>query len=525
MLRGFSFLLRTGRCGETLDFLLSMGLCLEKSHVRSGRPVNFQAFAVIRTVVAVILLLSAVGCGVSFAPLPAGSVAGRAGRYDYSPAVIQSGNLLQLWWCGTDDNSSDRTQMSDSIQYESFNLSTGAHSGPVPVLAETQYAWDSAYTCNPKVVGGSFANPLGNGKTYSYAMYYVATASLNGENNSIGVAFSNDGLNWKKYPQPIIPPETQGNYGVGQPAVYNTDHNAAIRMFYEDYNSSCHHVEAISSDGVHFTTVGTLTTNGLDPNNPQPSWGDMAFDPETGYWYAAFNLPVRNPSTTGGVVEPGQYGIQLYRIPDGSLLSGTTPWQMLTNIDTSLTGYESNFIAGFLRDSYGSLNIGSYPTITLYTSISNPPPPWNATPLQAGTMGGIDNWDISTAGWVPGQPLRALNQYFNQTAHEVTTGWIDPKGGFSLQSTLGHLYQSPQQGATIPFYGCKSGSTDYFVSLDFNCGGSRILGNNGYGYAKPVAGLNLVALYRCSTGPDDFVSHESGCGGQAAGQLLGYALP
>jgi hypothetical protein len=47
------------------------------------------------------------------------------------------------------------------------------------------------------------------------------------------------------------------------------------------------------------------------------------------------------------------------------------------------------------------------------------------------------------------QPLRALNQYFNQANYEVATGWIDPKGGFSLQSILGHLCQSPQRGATV----------------------------------------------------------------------------
>ena len=35
----------------------------------------------------------------------------------------------------------------------------------------------------------------GDGKTYSYAMYYVATRrSSQGDNNSIGVAFSNDGI-------------------------------------------------------------------------------------------------------------------------------------------------------------------------------------------------------------------------------------------------------------------------------------------------------------------------------------------
>jgi hypothetical protein len=121
--------------------------------------------------------------------------------------------------------------------------------------------------------------------------------------------------------------------------------------------------------------------------------------------------------------------------------------------------------------------------------------------------------------------LKAFNRYFNQTAHEVTTGWIDPKGGFSLEKTLGHLYQGPQQGATVAFYSCKRGSTDYFISLDFSCEGSRILGTAGFGYSRLVAGLNLITLYRCSTGADDFVSNDSACEGHAAGQLLGYSLP
>jgi len=431
--------------------------------------------------------------------------------------------VLKLWWCGADYNPSDITQFSDSIQYESIDLSTNQHEGPFAVLGETQYAWDSEYTCNPKVVQGKFVNPLGNGKTYTYAMYYVALGAVG--NNSIGVAFSNDGLSWKKYPKPIISAETQTGYGVGQPAVLNVDHNAAIRMFYEDYSFNVHHVEAISNDGVHFTSIGTLTTNGLDPNNPGANWGDMAYDPETGYWYAGFNTGLRDPSTTGGQVERGQYGIELYRIPDGSVLTGSTPWQMLTTVDTNLTGSEANFIPTFARDPYGNLNVGAYPSIQMYTSMSNPPPPWNAAPALAAVYGSISYWDIGSATWVPNQPLRTLNRYFNQTAHEVTTGWIDSMGGFVLESTLGHLYESPQQGATVPFYGCKSGSTDYFVSVDISCGGARILGTNGYGYAKPVAGMNLVALYRCSTAVDHFVSKDPLCEGHAAGLLLGYALP
>jgi hypothetical protein len=468
-------------------------------------------------------LVAAVGCGVHFEHLPAGSIAGRAGQYDYSPSSIVSGDVLQLWWCGSDANPSDRSQFSDSIQYESFNLSTNEHEGPFPVLGETQYAWDALFTCNPKVVRGKFVNSLGNGKTYTYAMYYVALGATG--NNSIGVAFSNDGKKWKKYPKPIISAETQDGYGVGQPAVLNVDHNSSIRMFYEDYSYYVHHVEAVSNDGVHFTGLGSLTLKGMNPFNPQPSWGDMAFDPTTGYWYAGFQTATRDLSTTGQYLERGQYGIELYRIPDDSVLTGATPWQLLTTIDTNLTGYESNFIPAFSRDPYGNLNIGSYPTITMYTSIANPPPPWNASELAAGIAGDIPYWDIASASWTPGQPLRALKRYVNNMTHEVTTGWIDPKGGFVLESTLGHLYEGPQQGATLPFYGCKKGETDYFLAVDMSCDGARILGTNGYGYSKPVAGLKLVPLYRCSTSADHFASLDAQCEGHGASQLLGYVLP
>ena len=63
-------------------------------------------------------------------------------------------------------------------------------------------------------------------------------------------------------------------------------------MFYEDYNGPTHHVEAISTDGVHFTRAGHAhhRTGWIQPTR-NPSWGDMAYDPATGYWYAGFNLP------------------------------------------------------------------------------------------------------------------------------------------------------------------------------------------------------------------------------------------
>ena len=482
-----------------------------------------RAYAVLRTVSAVSLLFAASGCGVHFEQLPAGSVVGRVRLYDYSPSVMRVGNVLKFWWCGQDVNPSDLTQFSDAIEYESIDLTTNQRVGPFAVLGESQYGWDSVFTCNPRVVQGTFANPLGNGQTYTYAMYYVGFGTSG--NNRVGVAFSNDGLSWKKYPNPIITSPDADGYGIGQPAVSNLDRNANILMFYEDNQPELYHVEAISTDGVHFTKLGTVTTKGMDPINPNPSWGDMAYDPTTGYWYAAFQRPVRDPGTTGGVVERGQYGTDLYRIPDNALTTGSTPWEKLTSIDTNLTGYESNFLPGFARDPYGYLNVGAYPSIQLYMSIPNPIPPWNASPATAGISGGLSFWDIGTATWVPNQPLRTLNRYFNQTTHESTTGYIDATGGFTLQKTLGHLYESPQQGATLALYGCKNGSTDYFVSVDQLCNGGRILGTQGYGYAQPVAGLNLVPLYLCSTSTDHYLSNDPGCEANLPGALLGYGMP
>jgi hypothetical protein len=482
--------------------------------------------------------LIATGCTFVSNSEPPGAFLGRSQAYDYSPAALQIGNVQQFWWCGEAHNPVLQSQVTDTILYASLDVTTQAKSVPVVVLAETPGAWDSAYTCNPKVIGGLFTNPLGDGVTYTYAMYYVATSSPVGVANSIGVAFSNDGVHWNKYPQPVIMTPTQVNYGVGQPAVYNSDQKSGIWLFYEDVEGTAvGHYEATSTDGVHFSLQGEITTNGQQNDLLNGTWGDMAYDSVAGYWYAAFNLPVRNPSTTGGVQERGPLGVALYRIPKDSLLTGASPWQRLASFDTNSTGHEANFIAAFLRDQYGNVNVGPYPTLQLYTSISNPAPAWNSTPAEAGASGGIQNWDIGSVQWIPANTQVPLNSYSNSSSTEVTTGYIDPTAGFKLGSTLGHIYQGPQSGANVTLYGCKNGTSGYFVSTDSTCGGSLLLGVNGYLYSTPQSGVSLVPLYNCNNAPAAYVSNVASCqaagtstnvgpgSATGAGALLGYALP
>lgn len=454
---------------------------------------------------------------------PEGAVVGRGGLYNYSPSVIQTGDVQQFWWCGAGYNPADPSQFSDSILYQSVNTVTHEVKGPIIVLAETKNSWDSRFTCNPRVIRGSFVNPLGDGKTYSYEMFYVG--SLSGLANSIGVAFSNDGIVWTKYPDPVIYATSSSGYGVGQPVAYNAGGNSNIRLFYEDATPAVHHMEASSTDGVHFTILGTITTNGLDPTNPSAGWGDMGYDPSTKYWYAAFNLPTRSSDTTGGVQELGQYGFQLYRIPDSSLLTGATPWQMLKTVDTNLTGYESNFLPSLLHDMYGNINIGSYPKLQLFVSTALPRPAWDASPESAGKSGDIYKWAIALNSYEPNQSVLTLKRYINAKTYEVTSGWVDPVKFFP-DKTLSHLYAVPQSGALLPFYGCKADSMGYFVSLDPACEGQRILGVNGYGWMNKPGGTASVALYTCtSTQYGRFVSKDAACEGNGKGKLLGYALP
>lgn len=465
------------------------------------------------------------GCAAQLSGLlPGAAVVGRTGAYDYSPSVIQTGNTEQFWWCGYGKNPNRPSQSSDVILHSTYDLATSTASAPQTVLGETPHAWDSVYTCNAQVVQGSFANPLGDGRTYSYAMYYVGTNQVSGAANSIGVAFSSDGVQWHKYPQPVIQTGTQVYYGVGQPVPYNTDHKSAVTLYYEDSNGAtgASHVEAMSTDGVHFVTVGTLTTKGLE--NPAASWGDLAYDNSSGYWYAAFNEPIRYPETTGLHQELGQLGVALYRIPADSLLTGDTPWQLVHSFDTNSTGSESNFIAGFRRDPYGNLNIGPTRTVELYTSFSNPTTAWDSSPGKAFESATPATWDIGRVDWTPGHEMLPLVVYSNKSTQIVTTGWTDPSGAFTLQSTLGYLYESPQKGATTAFYACKAGTKQYFISTDPFCEGQRIIGLEGYGYSSAQSDQTLAPLYRCSNGTVDFTSTDVTCNQALDPRLLGYIV-
>ncbi|HZD46926.1 MAG TPA: hypothetical protein VE109_12690, partial [Acidobacteriaceae bacterium] len=90
------------------------------------------SFVLTMSLIAMALVFGLSSCG-DPSGTPAGAVVGRAGRYDYSPSIMQTGNQLQIWWCGQGQNPQDASQDSDSILYVSIDTTTGKKTDPVIV--------------------------------------------------------------------------------------------------------------------------------------------------------------------------------------------------------------------------------------------------------------------------------------------------------------------------------------------------------------------------------------------------------
>lgn len=444
---------------------------------------------------------------------PGGPMLGLPGRYDYSDQGVRdvAANTETHWWCG--DVAGHTT---DTILEQQYRVSTWTTVVPErTAFQETPGAWDSLYTCNPSnAVRGSFSNVLGDGVTYTWAIYYVGTTS--GSDNQIGAAFSTDGLNWHKYASPVIPWTQTGHswYGYGQPSVQ--DVGGTVTMMYEESSPGTIHHEATSTDGVHFTDVGVLSTTGL-PGAFQ-TWGSAAYDPQDGRWYAAFNDGWRPPGTTGGTQENGDYGFTLYATTDP--LAGA--WTELDTVDEAMTGYAENFMAGMLREPDGTLSAAFLPGIKLLPSTAAPRPAYNSTHTQLGQNGFFNNWDIAWHLWTPGSPLRKLVRVHHGSQHDTTIGWYDASYYTPEAFNLGGLYEAPAGDATVPLYLCKAFSTDWIPTGDAGCLGQYKVGLLGYAYATAAPGR--IALYRCTVPQvGDMVSLDPNCEGQQVDGLLGYS--
>jgi hypothetical protein len=117
----------------------------------------------------------------------------------------------------------------------------------------------------------------------------------------------------------------------------------------------------------------------------------------------------------------------------------------------------------------------------------------------------------------------ALVRYYNGTSHRVTTNRIFG-GGFSAEGTLGIVLRSPT-AETIPIYGCRNGTNDWFLSRQSNCEGKTVLQVEAYLYNwNAPQPADTVGIYRCvRSNGKHFASTSAACEGSVQEGLLGYA--
>lgn len=458
-----------------------------------------------------------------------GPIFERPNRYDYGASIIQEDGVRKFWWCGYEP------YLTDSIFYATQNLSDGQFSAVQRVFeptGPTSGQWDGQFTCDPSVVRGQFFNP-DDAQTYTYAMYYTATDELE-SNNRIGVAWSNDGINWIRYSgNPIVYPQTSptGFYGAGQAAVFNANGAAGLFMVYTDFTP--HPDGAIpndgfkgerglfmrtTQDGIHFSPPTQVSTAGVLPGQPvRIGNADIAYNAAEGNWYAVFApgiydddyLPITPMGTRLGL-DRERYTFGLYRMAGSQFPSGT--WEHLGYVDTNSTLFEINHNPAIVRGPFGGLDVTA-PNVDIVFS------------------GGLGNephsWELYSARWSDLNPRAMLKRYHSPYAgaHRVTTGPVPSHYGF--EQDLGYLLRGRRAAGVVPLYGCRRTSTDYFVSLDGGCEGTYPLGVNGFIYASPPSEPHQ-AIYRCWTGTSHFVSLAYNCEGAMRSQnnemLLGYTL-
>ena len=116
----------------------------------------------------------------------------------------------------------------------------------------------------------------------------------------------------------------------------------------------------------------------------------------------------------------------------------------------------------------------------------------------------------------------ALDRFYDpQTKdHRITAGIVP--NGYQFEGRLGYMLQAGGSGRHA-LYSCMIG-TDQFTSVNSNCEGQRVLGQDGWAYNTAPRGLQTTPIYRCTVNGsgEHFVSADSGCEGQHTEGLLGY---
>lgn len=274
--------------------------------------------------------------------------------WDYSPSWMADTvtGKDRVWWCSDrwSQYENEPQGEGDVIKYAENPSATGFPQIYQTVLTPSRDAngnftsWEGPCVCDPSVVRGAFNF---NGSSYGMVMYYTASQQC-WTDNKIGVAFSNDGINWIKNPAPIISTNFSNNaiqrYGAGQPQARNVNGASGITLWHRDTpeQGPSNFYERYASDGINFGPATALSLNGIQRGITENA--SIALSPSAPYHlFLATAMP--------------DLSLGIYKIPYEDRFSGT--WQNIAIIPR--TDGNDVFEPGFRTDIFGNLTNLSSP--------------------------------------------------------------------------------------------------------------------------------------------------------------------
>lgn len=289
---------------------------------------------------------------------------------EYSPSVMHDAldnNKIKIWWCAE-----NQSNLYEVISYQEIRAD-GSRTAPQIVLKANStipgapaIAWEGHRACDPTVIRGSWTY---HGVNYTYAMYYTTeqpSPPTAVDSARIGMAYSNDGINWVKRVEAAV--INGGNvspyYGTGASVAWSVSGGSAVRMLYLDVTNTglTRHFYVEAPNGYDFGMPTQMSYNGLSfdgiagINYYHPAVAIAPAVYQNGYYfYLAMVCETAGPAN-------GHYGtgVCVYRTAGlTGLTSGT--WQKV--LDPAHVRKVENQ-PGFATDQWGGLV--SLPKIGVY---------------------------------------------------------------------------------------------------------------------------------------------------------------
>lgn len=162
--------------------------------------------------------------------------------YDYygvaQPVVLFDEGIYKMWYVGLDYAGSGRGNILYAFSNDGMNW-TQYNNNPV-MTPRNYYSWD-----NQNVQPGAVLKENG-----VYKMYYSGFSDV-GSYWYIGLATSIDGINWEKYPNPILTPTNSWEFQMVPSSIIKYDN--VYYLYYTGRNMPFYAVGvATSTDGINF---------------------------------------------------------------------------------------------------------------------------------------------------------------------------------------------------------------------------------------------------------------------------------